>query len=161
MTTTVLFLGAPTTASGDRESSELTGYGATRKAWATHHVADPNPKLIRGCCFLPKQRDGQDRYYAVLYDHGRVFMYSLHFAPRIGATLARRLMRREFPSDTRQIRTVRKATCEQIVYRSAKLKAATGSASVGVESSASGIGGRYRGIVGDVIVGPITTDTGC
>jgi len=65
------------------------------------------------------------------------------------------------PSDARLMKRVRKPTCEQLVYRSAMLKAALGSGKVGVEFSASGIGGRYRGVVGDVIVGPISTDIGC
>ncbi len=60
----------------------MNGYGATRKAWAAHHVRDPNPKLIKGCCYLPRQADGRDRYYAVFQDGGRVYGYSMHFAPR-------------------------------------------------------------------------------
>src|SRR5216684_6525383 len=65
-----LLLVLPTPASGHLGSSsraELTAYGATRSAWNAQHIADPNPRLARGCCFLPKQRDGQDRYFAVQY----------------------------------------------------------------------------------------------
>jgi hypothetical protein len=157
-------LALPLAASAQRkvaDSDRLTGYGATKKAWAAHHVADPNPKLDPGCCFLPKQRDGNDRYFAVQYDGGRVFLYEMDFAPRISATTARRLMRKEVPPDARLVAHVRKRTCEQLLYRSAMLKSATGDGNVGVEFSFSGVGGRYRGVVGDVIVGPITTDIDC
>lgn len=131
----------------------LTGFGATRKAWFAHHVPDPDPRLIRGCCFLPKERDGQDRYYTVKYSHGRVFYYEMHFAPRVSRAAARRRMSREVPPDARLVARVRKATCEQLVYRSAMLKSAhLGSASVEVEFTATDGGGRYRGIVGNVIL---------
>lgn len=95
------------------------------------------------------------------YSRARVFMYSMHFAPRVSAAVAYRLMKREVPPDARQVKRVRKATCEQAVYRSAMLKRATGSGTVGIELSATGSGGRYRGVVGDAIVGPISTDLGC
>ena len=42
-----------------KQASRLTAFGATRQAWAAQDVADPNPKLFRGCCFLPKQNDSK------------------------------------------------------------------------------------------------------
>jgi hypothetical protein len=149
-------LALPAAASAHSQSSAargLTGFGATRKAWFAHHVPDPDPRLIRGCCFLPKERDGQDRYYTVKYSHGRVFYYEMHFAPRVSRAAARRRTSREVPPDARLVARVRKATCEQLVYRSAMLKSAhLGSATVGVEFTATDGGGRYRGIVGNVIL---------
>jgi hypothetical protein len=136
------------------ESAGLTGYGATKKAWAAHHVRDRNPKLVAGCCFLPKQRDGYDRYFTVQYDQGRVFSYEMHFDPPITAAKARRLiLLYEAPRDAHVSRDVRKATCEQIDYRSRQLKITTGYGLMGVELSRTAVGGRYRGIVGDILVG--------
>ncbi len=151
----VALLVLPAAASGHPQSSKrnpLTAYGATRKAWNAHHVGDPNPKLSKGCCFLPRQRDGYDRYYEVMYDGGRVISYGMHFTPRISASSARLLMRQELPQDARLVRRVRRHTCEQLLYRSATLKSTLGSGSVGVEFSATGAGGPYRGTVGDMII---------
>ncbi len=134
-------------------SDQLTEYGATRQAWLSHHQIDPNPKLLRGCCFLPRQRDGTDRYFAVLYGDGtfappgRVFSFEMGFNPPISAAQARRVARREAPSDARVVAHARKRTCEQILYRSTKLRRALGYSTVLVELSRSGAGGRYTGVV--------------
>jgi hypothetical protein len=88
-----------------KQASRLTAFGAARQAWAAHHVADPNPKLFRGCCFLPKQNDGQDRYYAVQYEKGRVVSYEMDFGPRVRAPIARLLMKREVPPGRAHHRT--------------------------------------------------------
>jgi hypothetical protein len=137
-----------------KDALRLTGFGATKKSWAAHHVRDPNPKLASGCCFLPKQRDGQDRYFSVLYDHSRVFSYEMHFDPPVTEATARRLiLLHEAPPDARLRRDVRKPTCEQIEYRSSLLKNAIGTSVMGVELSRTAVGGRYRGIVGDILVG--------
>jgi hypothetical protein len=141
----------------------LTGYAATRKAWAAHHVADPNPKLFKGCCYLPKQADGTDRYYAVNRDEkGRVFNYGMHFAPRVSASFARFLLRRnELPSDARFVRSKRKAECLILQFRSAAAKRALGSATVGAALYSSEAG-RYTGRVKNIIVSEaMTTGMGC
>ena len=79
----------------------MSGYGATSKAWAAHHRADPNPKLFKGCCYLPQQADGTDRYYSVQRNgKGRVYAYSMHFAPKVSATFVSFLLRREAPVPT-------------------------------------------------------------
>ncbi len=160
--TTILLLLIASPALGRSGARALTGFGATRKAWFAHHTPDPNPKLIRGCCFLPKQHDGQDRYYAVQYMSGRVLTYSMHYAPRLPASLVKHLMAHEIPPDARLVAHARKATCEQFVYRSARLEAAAHTGRVMVEFSANGVGGPYRGVVGDVILLPLgSTHFGC
>jgi hypothetical protein len=139
----------------------VTGFGATRKAWAAHHRADPNPKLIKGCCYLPRQADGQDRYYSVLRDHGRVFNYSMHFAPRVSATVARSLLRTELPADARLLRSKRRAECLILEYRSAAAKRALGTGVVGAALYSSAAG-RYTGRVADIIISEaMTTALGC
>jgi hypothetical protein len=144
-----------------RSAVHLIAYGATRKAWAAHHVADPSPRLERGCCFLPKQADGQDRYYAVQYDQGRVFSYEMHFAPKISASRAKLVVRREVPPDARLVRHARRRDCEILQYRSAAARRALGSASVGVALYTNVASGRYRGVVGGILVGPYTVSAGC
>lgn len=158
-----MLLAVPTATSALRSGSPLTGYGATRKAWMAHHQVDPNPRLERGCCFLPRQNDGRDRYYAVLYDkHTRVYSYEMDFGPRVGERTALFLVKRDLPRDARLVGQKRKATCKQFVYRSAALKRALGYARVGVELSATGLGGPYRGVVGDAIVNSgIALDIDC
>lgn len=109
----------------------LTGYGATRSAWAAHHRADP--KLVKGCCYLPKQADGQDRYLGVQRDkRGRVYIYNLHFAPRVSASTAQALLRRtEVPADAKVVRVKRSDNCLIVQYRSEAAKRAVGSALIG------------------------------
>src|SRR2546422_438686 len=69
-----------------------TEYGATEKAWKAAHVADPNPKLFKGCCFLPRNRDGSDRYQSVQYQRfgsvSRVVGFSMGFVPAISVASA-------------------------------------------------------------------------
>jgi len=137
--------------------------GATRKAWLAHHVVDPNPKLIRGCCFLPRQKDGHDRYYDVMYDRGRVFLYDMAFVPSVSARMARTLMVHELPADARLVKSRTKGTCAQFDYRSAMLKRATGHAAAGVEFSSDFVGGPYRsGVVRSVLLSNFgVTSSGC
>jgi hypothetical protein len=131
----------------------LTGYGAARTAWAAHHVADPSPKVVKGCCYLPKQADGLDRYLGVQSDkHGRVDSYTLHFAPRVSPSAARSLLRRsELPADAKVVRVKRSDNCVIVLYRSEAAKRALGSASV-VARLYSHDEGLYTGQVRNVWV---------
>jgi hypothetical protein len=144
-------------------SVTLTGMGATRKAWFAHHAVDPNPKLSRGCCFLPRQKDGHDRYYDVMYDRSHVFLYDMAFVPSISARVASALMAHELPSDAHLVRSKTKATCAQFDYRSAMLKRATGHPVVGIEFSSDFVGGPYRsGVVRSVLLSNFAvTPSGC
>jgi hypothetical protein len=101
---------------------------------------------------LPRQNDGTDRYTLLVYQRGRVSGYEMDFGPRVSATVALVLMRREMPPDAHIVAHAKKRTCEQIVYSSAMLKKALGSSRVGVEFSATFGGGRYRGVVGNVVL---------
>jgi hypothetical protein len=153
---------AAATHEASKQASRLTGFGATRRDWAAHHVADPNPKLVRGCCFLPKQKDGYDRYYSVEYDNGRVVSYGMDFLPRVRASTARLLMKDELPPDAHVVARAKRGTCEQIEYRSPTLKKVLGSPKVGVEFSSDQVGGPYRDVVRDVTVDRyFTVSPGC
>jgi hypothetical protein len=162
-----LFLALAFSSAATSASDQLTEYGATRQTWLSHHQIDTNPKLLRGCCFLPRQRDGSDRYYAVLYGDGtfapsgRVFSFEMSFNPPISAAQARRVARREAPPDARVVAHARRPTCEQILYRSRTLRGALGSSTVLVELSRNGAGGRYTGVVGNLIFSPASSILGC
>jgi hypothetical protein len=138
----------------------LTGYGATRSAWAAHHRTDPNSKLQAGCCFLPKQADGTDRYYTVAYQSGRVVSYEMSFVPAVPRAVAIAAIKADVPRDTTLVLDKRAATCEFITWRSRLLKRAVGYSLMNVELSRTPVGGRYSGLVGDVLVGPGIGPTG-
>jgi hypothetical protein len=146
-----------------RAGRELTAYGATHRAWAAHHVADPNPRLVKGCCYLPKQSDGRDRYVALQYNtRNRVFSFVMHFGPRVTALTAKRIVRRELPPDARLVGHARKPTCEQFEYRSRMANRAVGTPTLGIEFLAHRAGGVYRGRVGDAVVASYVSATfGC
>lgn len=141
----------------------LTEFGATRAVWAKHHKADPNRKLVRGCCFLPRQKDGTDRYYVVHYGQGtHVDSFEMSFVPTIPTSLARWVVKHEAGPGARVVYDLNKAGCEQIEYRSTLLSRAVGGAMF-AELSRDSIGGAPNGHVGDVIFQalPIGTRIGC
>jgi hypothetical protein len=136
---------------------ELTGYGATRKAWYAHHKPAESSILIPGCCFGPRQNDGQFRYYNVQFSGTRVFMYNMDFGPRKSSSDAREQMKRELPPDARLVAHKRKGRCEQFQYRSARAKRALGKALIGIEFASSATGGSYDGKVKKVTVGNLVS----
>ncbi len=139
--------------SGSAGQPVLTEFGATRAVWRSHHT--PDTKYANGCCFLPRQRNGQDRYYAVLYDeHSRVYDFEMAFAPTISPGLARLVAREEAGPGARLVYDLKKADCEQLEFESALLARALHSG-VLVELSRSGIGGAPNGHVGDMILSPV------
>src|SRR5581483_1476506 len=138
--------------SGAARQPVLTEFGATRAVWRAHHT--PDLKYANGCCFLPRQRDGQDRYYAVLYDeHSRVYDFEMAFAPTISVGLARFVAKKEAGPGARLVYDLKKADCEQLEFESALLSRALKSA-VLVELSRSDVGGAPNGHVGDMLFSP-------
>ncbi len=132
----------------------MTEYGATRKAWAAHHTADPNPKLEKGCCFLPRQSDGTDRWYSVTYNGpgGRVDSFEMSFAPAVPKALAKQILRREAPADAKLSFDVVKASCEILGYRSKRLsQVGLPAMTAALYRSAAGTG-HYGSVVGDIMV---------
>ena len=111
--------GALLAAGGAGAGSTLTGYAATKKAWYAHHKVQRLPILAPGCCFGPQQSDGQFRYYNTQYSLNRVSFYNMDFGPRISASDARKLMKKELPPDARLVAHKRRHACEQFGYRSA------------------------------------------
>jgi hypothetical protein len=140
----------------------LTEFGATRKVWFAHHT--PDAKYQNGCCFLPKQRDGTDRYYTVHYGAGtHVDMFEMGFAPTISVVLARLVVLHEAGPGARLVYDLKPAGCEQIEYRSALLSRAIGGAMFAELSRNGGTGGAPKGHVGDIlfIALPVGAHPGC
>src|SRR6188508_2236934 len=99
----------------------LTGYGATREDFA--EGKRPDPARPGGCCFLPKQDDGTDRYNAVTYDDDdRVVAYSMAFGPPIRIGDAENVIARELPRDATRVWTIPKRDCKLVQYRSALIR---------------------------------------
>ena len=103
------------------EGRTLTGYGATRDDFA--EGKRPDPARPDGCCFLPKQDDGTDRYNAVRYDgDDRVIAYSMAFGPSIRLADAENVITGELPSDATRVWTIPKRDCKLVQYRSARIR---------------------------------------
>jgi hypothetical protein len=99
----------------------LTGYGATREDFAEGKRADPTRP--DGCCFLPKQNDGTDRYNSVKYDDDdRVVSYSMAFGPAIRIGDAEDVIAGELPRDATRVWTIPKRNCKLVQYRSALIR---------------------------------------
>jgi hypothetical protein len=97
-------------------SRSLTGFYATRAAFATHRVRDPN--TTPGSAFLPRLPHGGDHIALVTYDHGRVDSFELSYDPRVSFTAAQVEVRGELPPDSVLTFDVRKSECEMFQYRS-------------------------------------------
>jgi hypothetical protein len=115
---TAVLLGA--IPSGSAGGTKWTEFGATEKAWRAPHTADPDPKLIDGCCFLTRLRNGLDRYYEVQYEKSggvsRVFNFSMRFQPALSLAAARAVVRREAPPQSKLAFSVKRSEWVQIGY---------------------------------------------
>lgn len=109
-----------------------TAFGATDEAWKSAHVADPNPKLVEGCCFLPRLPSGGSRYYSVAYTDtdgvSRVLNYSMRFEPAISVDSALAVVREEAAPHSSLAFSVRKRECLQVEYNSTTAAVPSGSA---------------------------------
>jgi hypothetical protein len=127
----------------------LTEFGATQAAWRAHHT--PDPRYANGCCYLPRQRDGTDRYYALDYSTGpHIDMFEMSFVPTYSVRLARQVVKFEAGPGARLVYDLKKADCEQIEYRSTLLTRAVGGA-MSAELSRNANGYAPEGHVGDII----------
>ncbi len=144
----VAFAGAVGAAGSDAHDPMLTEFGATWAVWRAHHT----PDLRYGaCCYLPRQRDGTDRYYGVGYSTGpHIDMFEMSFVPTYPVRLARQVVKFEAGPGARLVYDLKKASCEQIEYRSTLLSQAVGGA-MSAERSRNATGYAPEGHVGDII----------
>jgi hypothetical protein len=159
-TTIALVVALAISAGAPASVRELTGYGATRNAWFAHHDEAKYSFLRPGCCFGPRQSDGQFRYYNVQYTGSklRVFMYNMDFGPRLSSKDALKQIKRELPPDARLARHKRKKRCEQFDYTSARAKRVLGQKHVGVEFAADPTtSDSYKGKVKKVTIGNLVS----
>jgi hypothetical protein len=113
----------------------MTGYGATKKVWLEYHGRDKS-------------------YYAVEYQRGRVISYEHTVRPKVSQSEELIDLRLDLPKGARLIKHRKLRTCAQLLYKSRRLKRKVGFAKFMIELSASGVGGTYKGRVGDVIAMP-------
>jgi len=119
---------AVTATSTSAASTKWTEFGATKRAWYSAHTPDPNPKLSKGCCFLPRQRDGADQFYGVQYERNggvpRVFTFTMWFAPAISFAAAKTVARQEAPPGSRLVSSRRHSECFEMTFTSSALSRA-------------------------------------
>jgi hypothetical protein len=130
-------------------------------------VPDPNPKLTKGCCFLPRQRDGTDRYFGVIYQTfggiSRAFSYEMWFAAAISFTAAKNVVREEARPGSRFASSKRRGDCFTMTFKSSVLSRAFKSKSAVMEAAlySSGTSGPFNGrTVQDIIFLPASAG-GC
>ncbi|MGH9132210.1 MAG: hypothetical protein ACRDWV_11210 [Acidimicrobiales bacterium] len=116
----------------------LSGYGATRAAWATGHQLDPS-----GTGFWPRLADGDDTYTSVSFVRGRALSYTEHLYPAISEAEALKVVNDEMPPDVKVIGTkvspALRPSCEQLVLSSPTIRTLAG-ANVLVELYSDGQG---------------------
>lgn len=104
--------------------AELTGFGATRTAWAKTHAPATNPELAPGCCFgavVESEGSRVHTWAGVQYDErGRVYSCIRYFPGGTDERTAMFLLHREdLPSDVRPDFTVAESGCKIVQFRSA------------------------------------------
>ncbi len=86
-------------------NTEVTGFGATLKAWTAHHVADTSGNFIRGCCYNPdpelKSWGANFRYSDVVVTGGIVTDYSLNLRENTKLADAQIAALAELPKDAK------------------------------------------------------------
>jgi len=144
-----------TTATAGTTTAKWTEFGATKKAWYSAHALDPNMPPYRGCCFLPRQRDGVDRYNGVtnraIGGVPRVVQFEMWFAPPISLAAARNIVLQEAPPGSKLVSFTRLSDCVLMAFKSSALTRAFKSGSLkasqpimDVELQSSANGGPFK-----------------
>lgn len=111
-------------------SGQITGFGATVKAWNAHHQADHRGNLVPGCCYDPIPSAGTgllyaDRYYAVMPIGGHVISYEMRPGDGKGIPVsqAKQAAMNELPADAHlKSFTVHGGSCAILIAYSAALQ---------------------------------------
>lgn len=110
-------------ATGTAPTDRLTGFGASDTSWDSGHRADP--RFAPGSAYDPDPSvgtaDHDNRYYAVIHNHGRVVGYSMQMPNGTPIVLAKEIMLREFPRDVQTRWFVIRDSCAQMAVRSQTL----------------------------------------
>jgi hypothetical protein len=136
---------AQDTATSAASTDGLTAFGAADGAWDAGHRVDT--RFAPGSAYDPDLSvgtpDHDDRYYAVMHNHGRIVGYSMRMPNRTPIVLAKQIVLREFPSDVQTRWFAVKDSCAQMAVRSLTLTNALAAS---------------QGPVGDVLI-TLDTDT--
>ncbi len=104
-------------------SATVTGFGATDADWNAHHTADS--RGCPGCLYnLSAVTPGNDEYFGVAHDGGRVTGYTLELPVGTSISAAKQRVKAELPADAIVLWTTKRDTCEQMVLQSPALGAA-------------------------------------
>lgn len=100
----------------------LTGFGATRTEWNAAHTADPNAKLVKGCCYGPiidtvDQADA-DTYLLSASAPDVVSAITRNFAPHTTEVEALADLRDDLPPDAVPVQSKIEGGCKEFVYSS-------------------------------------------
>jgi hypothetical protein len=98
----------------------ITGFGATDADWKLTHVADP--RFPVGHLYnLSAVTPGDDEYFAVTHERGRVTGYNLELPEHTSLASAERRTKAELPSDAIILWTAKRDACQQEEFESATL----------------------------------------
>jgi hypothetical protein len=121
---------------GLSSGGQITGFGATVKAWNAHHQMDRRGNLVPGCCYdpIPSQGGPLDRYYTVQPIGGHVISYEMRpgNGKGIAVSAAKQAALQELPPDAR-IRsfTVHGRSCAILIAYSGALQRQLGHGKAG------------------------------
>lgn len=100
----------------------LTGFGATRSAWNSAHTADPNTKLVKGCCYGPVidtvDQANADTYSLAASAPNVISAITRNFAPHTTEAEALAALRQDLPPDAVQVQSKVEDGCKEFVYSS-------------------------------------------
>lgn len=113
----------------------LSGYGATRAAWAAGHQMDP-----AGTGYWPRLSSGHDTYTSVTFIRGRALAYTENVYPAMSAADALKVVGDDLPPDAHLGHADRRPSCEQVMVSSRSISALAG---VGVLVELHSDGGAY------------------
>lgn len=119
---------APMSTAPGNPNNHLTGIGATTANWNAHHDADPDPKLVKNCCYGPlintDDDKGVDTWAAVQADP-IVSLYLRSFPAGTTRDQALSLLTaQDMPSDAKFVNSKIGDGCELFLYSSNLLAAA-------------------------------------
>lgn len=123
------------TSSTNAGATAITGFGATDTAWNSAHTEDTD--FASGAVYnadpsLPKVNGHTGTHYAaVQHENGHVLGYEYRFLDEPIAAAKADVLRTQFPADVKVVWFARKATCAQMMVRSAALGLALSDPAIG------------------------------
>ncbi|MDQ2754535.1 MAG: hypothetical protein M3R71_03190, partial [Actinomycetota bacterium] len=112
---------APVTTTTTLPLDLLSGYGATRAAWAAGHQMDP-----AGTGYWPRLSSGDDAYTSVTFIGGRALAYTENVYPAMSVADALKVVGDDLPPDAHLGQKDTRPSCEQVLVASRSISALAG-----------------------------------